>query len=71
MFRLAAALPLIVALAAAFIDEGGAAAPEEPAEPAGEKLEKLRGAFGNPAVWKPALFIFLWQATPSSGDSFL
>ena len=35
-----------------------------------EQVELLYGAFKQPGIWRPALFIFLWQATPTSDGTF-
>ena len=31
----------------------------------------MKDAFSNSDVWKPTLFLFLWQATPSCDSAFL
>jgi folate/biopterin transporter len=36
----------------------------------GGQLKQLRGAISQRAIWMPALFIFLWQATPSADSAF-
>ena len=35
------------------------------------QIESLWKAIKEPAVWKPALFLFLWQSTPTSEGAFL
>ena len=35
------------------------------------QLGELKEAFSNPSVWKPALWLFLWQSTPTSEGAFL
>jgi len=35
------------------------------------QIESLWQALKLPSVWKPALFLFLWQATPTSDGAFL
>jgi hypothetical protein len=72
VYRIAALLPLLVAGTAAFITEE----PRDPSkatalEAVTSQLSSLKKAASNPSVWKPALFFFLWQATPSSGSAFL
>lgn len=36
-----------------------------------QQVEALWQAIKLPAVWKPALFLFLWQSTPTSEGAFL
>ncbi len=36
-----------------------------------EQMQSLWKAIKEPAVWKPALFLFLWQSTPTSEGAFL
>jgi folate/biopterin transporter len=36
-----------------------------------EQIETLWRAIQMPSVWKPALFLFLWQSTPTSDGAFL
>ena len=33
-------------------------------------LANLRGALASPAIYRPAAFLFLWQATPNCGSAF-
>jgi len=35
------------------------------------QIESLWQAIKTPSVWKPALFLFLWQSTPTSDGAFL
>ncbi|MDX2256551.1 MAG: folate/biopterin family MFS transporter [Pseudanabaenaceae cyanobacterium bins.39] len=35
-----------------------------------DNWQQLRKAFTNKAIWLPALFLFLWQATPSADTAF-
>jgi hypothetical protein len=44
-----------------------------PSPPQGvkEQVEALWGAIREPAIWRPALFLFLWQSTPTSDGAFL
>jgi folate/biopterin transporter len=35
-----------------------------------DNWQQLRQAFTNKAIWLPALFLFLWQATPSADTAF-
>eukprot|EP00978_Attheya_sp_CCMP212_P018594 scaffold51080_cov45-Attheya_sp.AAC.2 len=36
-----------------------------------EQVEALWSALREPAIWRPALFLFLWQSTPTSDGAFL
>ncbi len=36
-----------------------------------QQIQSLWQAIKEPAVWKPALFLFLWQSTPTSEGAFL
>jgi hypothetical protein len=36
-----------------------------------EQIQSLWKAIKEPAIWKPALFLFLWQSTPTSDGAFL
>ena len=36
-----------------------------------EQIQTLWKAIQMPSVWKPALFLFLWQSTPTSDGAFL
>jgi folate/biopterin transporter len=35
-----------------------------------EQVGQLRKAIGQKAIWMPAAFVFIWQATPSSDSAF-
>lgn len=69
VFGVTATFPLIVSLVAWWIVE----------EPVTEtstwkvisgQIKQLRSAIAQKAIWMPALFIFLWQATPSADSAF-
>ena len=81
VFQITAVLPLLVATIALFVDEKPAweqkklnAATDvngsEPTQSEGikEQATALWSAIKQPAIWRPALFLFLWQSTPT-GDS--
>jgi len=81
VFSITAALPLLVAAIALQLDEKPVV--KDPAAPDAEdgplasfvQLSRRQGALlwetvRQKQVWLPALFIFLWQATPSCGDAF-
>jgi folate/biopterin transporter len=74
VFGLTAALPLLVALIAIGVDE-------ERVDSEGSttanflsgvqtQAETLWGALQQQAIWRPALFLFLWRATPTSDGAF-
>lgn len=42
-----------------------------PIDGVSNQIESLWEAIKEPAVWKPALFLFLWQSTPTSEGAFL
>lgn len=69
VFAITATFPLIVSIVAWLISE----------EPAQEKsnaqnvwsqIKQLKSAFSQRAIWMPALFLFLWQSTPSADAAF-
>lgn len=69
LFLITASFPLIVSLTAWLITE----------EPIGDRstwglvkhqVSQLWGAIRQRAIWMPALFLFLWQATPSADAAF-
>lgn len=80
VFGITACFPLIVALVAGLISE----APVSPSHPSAEpdpstvtknnavvnQVQRLWQAIKQRQIWMPALFIFIWQATPSSGSAF-
>ena len=45
--------------------------PEEEESGVSNQIQSLWKAIKVPAVWKPALFLFLWQSTPTSEGAFL
>lgn len=69
VFGITASFPLIVSLVAWLIAE-------DPVTETGVwrviggQLRQLKGAISQRAIWMPALFIFLWQATPSADSAF-
>jgi folate/biopterin transporter len=79
IFSITAFLPFVVASIAFLIDE-------EPIKPTTtdalatsggnmavvkSQAEALWGAIKQPKIYKPALFLFLWQSTPTSDGAFL
>ena len=76
IFSLTAFLPFIVASIAFVMDEKsvekGALTGAEggPLEGAKAQIEALWTAIKQPSIFKPALFLFLWQSTPTSDGAF-
>jgi folate/biopterin transporter len=74
VFALTAALPLLVALIAIGVDEEKVISDRSTTanfiSGAQTQAETLWGALQEQAIWRPALFLFLWQATPSSDGAF-
>jgi folate/biopterin transporter len=84
VFQITAVLPLLVATIALFVDEkpvweqsklhdasalhGVEGVKPVQADGIQEQVSALWSAIKQPAIWRPALFIFLWQSTPT-GDS--
>ncbi len=69
VFAFTATFPLIVSVVAWLIAE----------DPVQEKsnlqtvwnqVKQLKSAFSQRAIWMPALFLFLWQSTPSADSAF-
>jgi len=73
VFSLTAILPLLVATIAFFVNETPTqeATSKSPMEGIQEQVSTLWSAIKQPSIWKPALFLFLWQSTPSSDGAFL
>jgi folate/biopterin transporter len=74
IFTLAAVLPFLVSLIALGIDEKPVKALESSTAALVEgvkgQVDTLWQALKQPDIWKPALFLFLWQATPTSDGAF-
>ena len=81
IFGITALLPLLVAIIALQLDEKPVVRREGDAGGGGSALQEFVGntraqggllweTVAQRQVWLPALFIFLWQATPSCGDAF-
>lgn len=79
IFGITAFLPLVVACIALLIDERTVASDplvvslNDATPMAGPKAQiaALWEAVRQPAIYKPALFLFLWQSTPTSDGAFL
>ncbi|MEM1251821.1 MAG: folate/biopterin family MFS transporter [Cyanobacteria bacterium P01_H01_bin.21] len=69
VFAVTATFPLIVSVVAWLIAE-------EPVQKKSNiqtvwtQIKQLKAAFSQQAIWMPALFLFLWQATPSADSAF-
>jgi folate/biopterin transporter len=75
VFSLAAVLPFLVSLIAFGIDEQPAETSSPSTSTAAvdglrEQVSTLWQALKQPDIWRPALFLFLWQATPTSDGAF-
>ena len=69
VFGVTAILPFLVTLIAFSIDEPPT---DETAESnVARQAQDLWAAIRQPSIWKPALFLFLWQSTPTSDGAFL
>ncbi len=69
VFTITATFPLIVTLVAGLIDE----TPVTHASTWGAvwtQIIQLKQAIAQRVIWMPTLFIFIWQATPSSDSAF-
>ena len=71
VFGLTAVLPLLVAVIASTTDEKPVEKQEENIlEGVKDQIDALWSALKQPAIWRPALFLFLWQSTPTSDGAF-
>ncbi|CAN0014449.1 unnamed protein product, partial [Phaeothamnion confervicola] len=76
VFRLTAALPLLVVFIALLVDEtpirkaGAAASIPGGVDTVRDQASRLWEAVRQKRVWLPAMFMFLWQATPTSDSAF-
>ncbi|MEO0803066.1 MAG: folate/biopterin family MFS transporter [Cyanobacteria bacterium J06642_2] len=74
VFEIAAALPILVAIAAWVIGDKPAARlrtdDSTPAPSRFQQLRALRKAIAQPSIFLPAGFMFCWQATPSTDSAF-
>mmetsp|Transcript_21251 Transcript_21251/g.24242 ORF Transcript_21251/g.24242 Transcript_21251/m.24242 type:complete len:534 (-) Transcript_21251:4-1605(-) len=69
VFGVTAILPLLVAFIATTIRESPIS--EDDDIDFSSQVKELWKAIRQPEIWKPALFIFLWQSTPTSDGAFL
>jgi MFS family permease len=74
VFGLTAILPFLVTLIATSINESPVTKDANGNSDIGsveQQMSDLWSAIKQPNIWKPALFIFLWQSTPTSDGAFL
>lgn len=74
VFSLTAVLPFFVAVIAFFVNETPVeenSNTENAMEGVKDQVATLWSAVKEPAIYKPALFMFLWQSTPTSDGAFL
>jgi len=69
VFGVTATFPLVVSLVAWLIAEDSVTEIST-WKVIGGQLQQLKGAIAQKAIWMPALFIFLWQATPTADSAF-
>lgn len=68
VFGITATFPLIVSLVAVLITEDAVDSPSWTV--VGNQVKQLWQAVRQRAIWMPALFLFLWQATPTADAAF-
>jgi folate/biopterin transporter len=69
IFLITASFPLLVMITATLIEDAKVAMPQNLGA-AKSQLQKIKVAMSQKAIWLPVLFVFLWQATPSSDSAF-
>lgn len=69
VFGLTAILPFVVTLISLLTEEERIVGPIK--NVVREQIQDLWSALKEPAIYKPALFLFLWQSTPTSDGAFL
>jgi folate/biopterin transporter len=69
VFLITATFPLIVSLVAGLISESKVETPSTWSI-VSEQVRQLRVAVTQRAIWLPAAFIFIWQATPTADSAF-
>jgi folate/biopterin transporter len=70
VFGITAILPFLVTLISFQIQESTSENTNVEAN-GPEQIQNLISAIRQPSIWKPALFLFLWQSTPTSDGAFL
>lgn len=80
VFSITAALPFLVSAIALLIDEEPVSQSRQGDDKRDindnesgvrDQMSGLWDAFRQPAIWRPTLFMFLWQSTPTSDGAFL
>jgi folate/biopterin transporter len=69
IFLITASFPLLVMITATLLEDPKVAMPQNLVA-AKSQLQKIKVAMSQKAIWLPVLFVFLWQATPSSDSAF-
>ncbi|MBT9313311.1 folate/biopterin family MFS transporter [Leptothoe kymatousa] len=69
VFAVTATFPLIVSIVAWLIAED-ASSEKSSFKAIWSQVKQLKTAFSQRVIWMPALFLFLWQATPSADSAF-
>jgi folate/biopterin transporter len=69
IFLITASFPLLVMITATLLEDAKVAMPQNLVA-AKSQLQKIKVAMSQKAIWLPVLFVFLWQATPSSDSAF-
>ena len=69
IFGITATFPLIVCGVAWLITEDPVTA-QSNLKVVANQIKLLKGAVSQKAIWLPALFLFLWQATPTADSAF-
>lgn len=69
VFGITATFPLIVSVVAWLINEDPVQKNSN-LQTVQNQVRQLKAAFSQRTIWMPALFLFLWQSTPSSDSAF-
>ncbi|MEM6254480.1 MAG: folate/biopterin family MFS transporter [Cyanobacteria bacterium P01_D01_bin.156] len=69
VFGVTATFPLVVTVVAWLIAEE-ATTEKSSVGVVWSQVKQLKAAFSQKAIWMPALFLFLWQSTPSADSAF-
>ncbi|MGB8698120.1 MAG: folate/biopterin family MFS transporter [Thermosynechococcaceae cyanobacterium] len=69
IFLVTSTFPLLICITASLIQDAKVAVPTN-LEGAKAHLRQIRTAIAQKQIWLPVVFIFLWQATPSSDSAF-
>ncbi len=70
VFLITASFPPIVSAVAWLIAEEPVGEDSKGFDQIKQQVGQLRGAIAQKAIWLPAAFVFIWQATPSSDSAF-